>query len=154
MRGFTFIELMVVITISAILTAGGLAAYRGIGEKEGLKQAGLNFESNLKLTQHKALAGEKPVGCTGLLQAFRLSAGSDEQTYSVQAICSLSNSSPIVYTLGEGIKFQSLITTPIDFAVLRNGVNGAQTVILTTNSGSFSYQVMVETSGVIRGMPL
>lgn len=152
MRGFTFIELMVVIAISALLTAGGLAAYRGVGEKEALKQAGLSFESNLKLIQQKALAGEKPEGCSGTLESFRVW-GSDDQTYRAQAQCSLSSPDAISYQLDEKIKFQTP-PSPLDFTVLRNGVNGAQTIVLTTISGSFSYQVIVESSGVIRGRQL
>lgn len=153
MRGFTFIELMVVVAIGAILTAGGLAAYRGVGEKEGLKQAGLTLESNLKLVQRRALAGEKPDGCDGTLLSFRVFAGGDNQSYLVAAQCSLASPTAVNFQLDEGANFQTPIT-PLDFAVLRNGVSGAQTIILTTDSGSFSYQVVVEESGVIRGMPL
>lgn len=153
MRGFTFIELMVVVAIGAILTAGGLAAYRGVGEKEGLKQAGLTFESNLKLVQRRALSGEKPDGCTGTLLSFRVFAGGDNHSYLVAAQCSLASPGVISYQLDEGANFQMPITT-LDFAVLRNGVSGAQTIILTTDSASFSYQVVIEESGVIRGKPL
>lgn len=153
MRGFTFIELMVVVAIGAILTAGGLAAYRGVGEKEGLKQAGLTFESNLKLTQRKALAGEKPDDC-GSLSSFRVLPGGDLESYLVLPQCSLLPDPPATeYTLDKGVRFATQIT-PIDFEVLRQGVSGAQTIILTTDSGSFSYQVVVEESGVIRGKPL
>ncbi|HKZ35770.1 MAG TPA: prepilin-type N-terminal cleavage/methylation domain-containing protein [Patescibacteria group bacterium] len=153
MKGFTFIELMVVVAIGAILTAGGLAAYRGIGEKEGLKQSGLGLESNLKLVQRKALSGEKPEGCSGTLESFQVTAGGDDQTYLVQARCSDFSPDAISYQLDKGIKFQPLISQ-IDFEVLRQGVTGAQTIILTTTAGNFSYQVVVETGGVIRGRAL
>ena len=153
MKGFTFIELMVVVAIGAILTAGGLAAYRGIGEKEALKQAGLTLESNLKLVQRKALSGEKPEGCSGTLESFRISPSVDDQTYLVQARCSLSSPDAISYQLDEGIKFQSPIT-PIDFEVLRQGVSGSQSIILTNIAGSFTYQLVIEASGVIRGRAL
>ena len=150
--GFTLIEMMVVITISGILVAGGLAAYKGISEKENLKQAGLTLESNLKLAARRAQAGEKPENCSGNLTSFSVSAvGSDVTKYQVQAKCSTGDATAVEYVLGDGVEFQSVINPPIDFWPLRNGVTGGQTLTLTTISGSFSYQVVVEASGVIRG---
>ena len=149
--GFTLIEMMVVIAISGILVAGGLAAYKGISEKENLKQAGLTLESNLKLAARRAQAGEKPGDCSGSLTSFTVSAGTDNTKYQVQALCSQQNAAAVEYVLGDGIQFQQVFTTPIDLLPLRNGVTGGQTITLTTTSGAFSYQVIVENSGVIRG---
>jgi len=149
--GFTLIEMMVVIAISGILVAGGLAAYKGISEKENLKQAGLTLESNLKLAARRAQAGEKPADCSGSLTSFTVSAGTDNTKYQVQAKCSAGDATAVEYVLGDGVEFQSVITTSIDFWPLRNGVTGGQTLTLTTTSGSFSYQVIVENSGVMRG---
>lgn len=150
--GFTLIEMMVVITISGILVAGGLAAYKGISEKENLKQAGLTMESNLKLAARRAQAGDKPENCGGSLTSFSVSAvGGDNTKYQIQALCSSASAAAVEYVLGDGVEFQQVLPTPIEFLPLRNGVIGGQTITLTTTSGAFSYQVIVESSGVIRG---
>jgi prepilin-type N-terminal cleavage/methylation domain-containing protein len=146
--GFTLIELLVAVAIGAILVAGGLAAYRGIGEKQTLKQAGLELETNLRSVQKKALSGEKPTGCSGVLQGFRVKYKSST-SYAVQADCSLTNSPEQEFNLPEGVEFSAAFSEDIFFPVLKSGLIGAQT--LTLQSDSFSYQVIVGSSGVIQG---
>jgi len=49
--GFTLIEILVTVVISGILFGGGIAAFRGIGARQNLKQAGIEFQSNLRAFQ-------------------------------------------------------------------------------------------------------
>jgi hypothetical protein len=97
------------------------------------------------------LAGEKPNGCTGSLEGFLVKNGSSLLSYVVEAECTITNSPQTEYVLGENVQLLNALSEDILFMVLRNGVVGAQTITLTTTSGSFSYQVVVEQSGVIRG---
>ena len=144
--GFTLIEILVAVMIGAVLFSGGLAAYRGIGEKQEVKQAGVSFQTNLRLFQKKALAGEKPVGCTGSLIGFRVS-WDDVDSYIMQADCQTTDpiSNPI--DLGENITF--IGSFDVFFPVLRAQVTGAGVITLT--NGTFSYAVTVSPNGVIEG---
>jgi len=146
-QGFTLIELIVAVAIGAVLIAGGMAAYKGVGEKQNLKQAGLEFKTNLTSTQKKALSGEKPSGCTGSLESFEVDYVSESE-YSVQANCSVFSPEAEGVSLPEEVSFSAPFST-ITFPVLSAGLSGGQTIVIS--SDSFSYQVVVEPSGVIEG---
>jgi len=147
-NGFTLIELLVAVCIGMILTAGGLAAYRGFGERQALIQAGLKLESNLRLVQKKAFSGEKPSECSeATLNGFWLSSDSNS-SYKIEVECSGVRS-----TVGDEIMLSDEITFStgsfeIFFPVLKSMVTGAT---ITLQFDTFSYEVIVEDSGVIRG---
>jgi len=150
-NGFTLIELLVAVSIGMILTVGGLAAYRGFGEKQSLIKAGLKLETDLRLAQKKAFSGEKPTidecGITERLNGFWLKRESDT-SYKLEVDCSgglavIGN----VITLPEDIVF-STGDFEIFFPVLKSAVTPI-TIILRFDT--FSYEVVVEDSGVIRG---
>jgi len=149
-RGFTLIELMVAVTIGMVLVAGGLAAYRGTGERQTLKQAGISFQTNLKMFQQKVLSGEKPADCgpADIYEGFEVSYV-DTASYTATPICQEAMPAGRTYTLPEEVKFGAWSPTTIFFPVLKSVLTGAQTITLI--SGSFFYDVVIEPSGVIRG---
>lgn len=57
--GYTLIELMVVIAISAVLLLIGVAKYSDFNKTQTVKQAALKLKSDLREVRNKALAGEK-----------------------------------------------------------------------------------------------
>lgn len=146
--GFTLIELLVSVTISAILFGGGIAAYRGIGEKQTLKQAGADFQSNLRLFQQKAMASEKPIECgTNKFDGFNVSAAANSSDYSAKVLCAGATPPVNSFVLPEGITFTEAFN--ITFQVLKAEVLNAKTIVLF--NGTLNYQVIVESGGVIRG---
>lgn len=154
-RGFTLIELMVAVAIGLILVGGGLAAFRGAGAKEEIKQAGYTFQINLRLFQQKALSGEKPVGCLGDLDGYRVMVEADPDPdslnkYKVKAECSLADGPETEFELEGGAVFEAEFTD-IFFKILKAEPVGAQVIILNSSEGDYSYEVTVESSGVIRG---
>jgi prepilin-type N-terminal cleavage/methylation domain-containing protein len=149
-RGFTLIELMVTIAIGMVLVGGGLAAFRGAGAKEGLKQASYSFQSNLRLFQQKALSGEKPVGCLGDLEGYRVEADSGLTEYKVKAECGIVDGPETEFELDGGIEFEAEFSD-IVFYVLKSNIVGAQVITLNSSEGDHSYEVTIESSGVIRG---
>ena len=149
-RGFTLIELLVAIAIAGVLLVGGMAAYRGIGEKLILKQAGEKLVTELRAVQKKALAGEKPSTCVGTLQSYRV-AMVNVTEYNLGANCTTSGFivSDAV-TLPDTVVFETFGVTT-EFLVLRPGVTGDQTITLETETGTFQYEVVIEPGGVIKG---
>jgi len=155
-QGFSLIELLVAVSITGVLFAGGLAAYKGIGARQLIKDAGASLQSSLRLYQQKALAGEKPQECAGddKLLGYKVSYVNDEKknSYLVEAVCELAKPAGLVISLPEGVEFKSaFVPEVIFFQVLSNHVEGAQTITLTTTDGSTSYQVRVDQSGLISG---
>lgn len=150
-RGFTLIELLVAVAIGMVLVAGGLAAYRGTGERQALKQAGISFQTNLKMFQQKVLSGEKPADCgpADIYEGFEVSYV-NATSYTATPICQIATPAGRTYTLPEEVEFMAAFSpNTIFFPVLKSVLTGAQTITLT--SGSFSYEVVIESSGVIRG---
>ena len=145
--GFTLIEILVAVAIGMVLFSGGLAAYRGIGEKQEVKQAGISFQTNLRLFQKKAMAGEKPVGCVGSLIGFKVSYY-DADSYVLQADCQTTDPSSNTIDLDENIVFTASFSDVL-FSVLKTQVVGSQVITLT--NGTFSYAVTVSPNGVIEG---
>ena len=148
--GFTLIELMVTIAIGLILVGGGLAAFRGAGTKEDLKQAGYSLQTNLRLFQQKASSGEKPVGCLGDLEGFRVEADPGLTMYQVKAECGIADGPETEFELTGGAVFEAEFSD-IVFYVLKPEPGGAQTITLNSEDGEYSYEVIIESSGVIRG---
>jgi len=149
-KGFTLIELLVAIAIGGILFSGGLAAYRGIGEKQTVKQAGISFQSKLRLFQQKALAGEKPSECDipgEILEGYRVDWESST-SYIMTAVCSITSPTENTINLVENVAFGGNFGT-IFFPVLRSELTGAQVITLT--NGTFSYEVEIQSTGVIKG---
>lgn len=147
--GFTLIELLIAVTIGGVLIGAALAAYRGMGAKQQVKQAGISFRSDLKSYQQKALAGQKPEECTGSLDGYQVS-GIDSNSFSVTAVCPAGAPVATEFDLPGEVVFEAAFNpAEIFFPVLAGAVDGAQTIVLT--QGDYSYQVVVEASGVIRG---
>ena len=149
-KGFTLIELLVAVAIGGILFSGGLAAYRGIGEKQTVKQAGISFQSKLRLFQQKALAGEKPSECDipgEILEGYSVRWIS-LTSYIMTAVCSITSPTENTINLVENVVFGGNFGT-IFFPVLRSELTGAQVITLT--NGTFNYEVEIESTGVIRG---
>ena len=153
-QGFTLIELLITIVIGGIMLSGGLAAYRGLGTRQQVKQAGVSFQTDLKSYQQKALAGIKPAECLvgETLSGYQVSY-IDASHYSVGARCSQSEPAAATVSLPNLVVF-ALAFNPVDifFPVLQGQVAGAQTITLTKTS--YQYSVVIEPSGVIRGQML
>ena len=148
--GFTVIELLVAVVISGLLVVSGLVSYKSLGEKQKVKQAGTSFQTNLKLIQQKALAGEKPTICgSNSLSGYNVSRQSSG-SYAVEAICPGADPGQTIVDVEGGVEFSD--SFDIFFPVLQGQVIGAQSIDLSLDS--YTYQVVVESSGVIRGQML
>lgn len=140
---------MITVVISSVLLTGALAAYRGLGAKQLVKQAGVSFQTDLKSYQQKALAGQKPEECLGSLDGYEVS-GIDSNSFSVTAVCTAGAPVATDFDLPGEVIFQAAFNPgEIFFPVLTAGVDGAQTIVLQKDT--YQYQVTVEASGVIRG---
>ena len=66
-KGYTLIELILVVSALLLIAAFGIARYNEFNERQNVQQTADSFISNLRLIQAKALSGDKPQGCTTLV---------------------------------------------------------------------------------------
>lgn len=74
MKGYTLIELLVTITLIALLTGVSMAAYLTFNENRQLDVDARNFNVSLNKVRAKAVFLEYPDGCSGL-SSFQVTTG-------------------------------------------------------------------------------
>lgn len=84
--GYTLIEILVGLTITALIFSGGYTNYRDFVRREALSNAFNKLEKDLNLARQRSLSGEKPTNCASYeLRGYNVSiTGSG---YSVTASC-------------------------------------------------------------------
>lgn len=116
-RGFTLVELMVVVVISALLVSGGLAAYNRYNERQLVVGAGKKLYNDIRFIQGKAAAGEKPADCQeggayegSTLDRYELLVVSNDE-YSLKVFCVEGSNEYEVSlgteTLGKGVTLET-----------------------------------------------
>lgn len=90
-RGFSFVELLVVISIMGVLISITTASYSNFRESTILKNAALQLKSDLRFVQNKALAGDKSTtNCTipgRTLVGWYLEINNNASSYTLNGIC-------------------------------------------------------------------
>jgi len=143
-RGFTIIELLITISILGLLLTIGLVYYQDFNRRQAVVQAAKELKNNLRLAQSMALSGEKPTGCSGTLEGYRVDFVVD--SYSLSAICDGAPIEPKSYSFMAGI---NKVSGPdaILFKVLARGVEPPGEVILSGKG--YSSKVIVNEGGEI-----
>ncbi len=123
-KGFTFIELLIVISTMALLFSLGFSNYRGYQQRQRIVNAARILRSDLRFTQEQALAGIKPDTC-GILNGYRLTYSTPTE-YQVSANCDDGTNNVDIKTISlasssSGIQFSSAFPL-IFFNVLGRGV--------------------------------
>lgn len=151
--GFSLIELLVVIAIMVLMTNVSLVGYNRFQERQAVKSAALQLATDLRLTQQKALSGEKPSGwCSAVsdhLRGWRLAFNS-ATTYQLIGVCD-SGTTTIdrTVTLPNSVAGPSGAST--EFLALTGASREAVEFLLerTISSGTVSFRVQVNKAGAV-----
>jgi prepilin-type N-terminal cleavage/methylation domain-containing protein len=152
--GYTLLEVLVVVAIVAVLFGVGIAAYSRFDRVRKVEQAALTFGMDLRKTQKKADAGEKPIGsCTSgeVLDGYYIFANVGNNYADESYVCSGATSFHQQLDLINGANFATSILE-VTFQTIGRGVKVAsghdQTIISDANS-SAQYKVSVDPGGAI-----
>lgn len=112
-KGYTLIELILVVSVLILIASFGIARYNEFNERQNVQQTADTFISNLRLVGAKALAVDKPQGCT-MLVGWTVEFGLDR--YTMYAECK-----------PEGIIDNSRVAVDLPGFVTLNYTNGTIT---------------------------
>lgn len=144
MKGYTLIEILVVLVITAIVFSGGYAAYREFNRRAAIDAAAKGLISDLRLAQEKALSADKPETCTQEFEGYRFTLVSSTH-YRLEAVCRDTSEiikevdTPAIINLSmsptNSVTFQSVgrgtnITTgsKVSIVITRVGITKSQTI--------------------------
>lgn len=148
-KAFTLIELLIVVSIMALLFSAGVASFRSFSRGRKLAAVKEQVLSDLRFAQELSLSGTKPAGCTGDLIGYQFSRF-DQDTYKIIASCT--TGSPVerkMVDLDTGFTLGHF--SPLTFEVLGNGViEGDVNITITQTNTGLSESILVTSSGEIR----
>jgi prepilin-type N-terminal cleavage/methylation domain-containing protein len=137
--GFSMIELIIVISIVAILSAIAVPNFVSWIPKYRVKDAAQDLYSNIQMAKMEAI--KRNQNCT---VTFTNNAGADDRY-----VVGLINRNVSLADYGSGVQFSA---TPAPAAITFNSrgiANSALNVSLTNNVNSATYQISILTSGVV-----
>jgi prepilin-type N-terminal cleavage/methylation domain-containing protein len=131
--GFTLVELLVSISVVAILSGIGLAAFSSFNRRQIVASATRQLVSDLRLAQSKADSNEKPTACQASevdLLGYEFIIETANRHYKITPVCALSPPLPSIKTVDiPGVIRLACATCPnpndnvqIFFKTLRQGV--------------------------------
>lgn len=156
MKGYTLIEILVVLTIIGLLFSFGYVNFRDFSRRQTLAGLAKQIQGDLRLAQEMAIAGQKPEACgtktfDGIWFGVTTSA---PYLYRVRAVCGSDSS---LFPIIKEFDFASDITptpptsspNPLIFKVLGQGTNiGAGNWVLTlTQAGTLNTATVTVTPG-------
>jgi len=147
--GFTLIEIMVAITILALLFGTGMVAYLKFNDNQTVIVTGQQVQLMLRTAQKKARVGDKPSGCS-ILQGYQLTGSTvPYAVIQLDAVCGPSGATLVhsdAYTLPNKVTLQNAIS--IKFKVLTGGTDQPGNVVVTGSNGT-TYTFAVGSGGDI-----
>lgn len=148
-RGFTFIELLVVMSIVMLLSAGGIATYRTFNQRQALTQSAKQVAQALRTAQTKAKVGDKPTACASDdLTAYGVTAAAGGTQILIQAHC---GSAVTVSSFFLSSNITVANGFDVQFLTLYGGVNSSNPVVivLTHTLSGAEYHLTIEPGGGI-----
>lgn len=87
-RGFSIVELLVVIALFVLSSAIVVAAYSNFNQNQLLKNGALTLRDDLRLAHNKASSGDKSQGCSGLtLVGWFVRINKAGTSYNIYSVC-------------------------------------------------------------------
>lgn len=145
-KGFTFIELLIVISLGVIISSIGLVGYVNFSRTQILTQSCRKVIADLRLAQSLADNNQKPSGCSTLSgYIFEVV---DEQTYRIDADCPEGKMEYKEDSIPNDLSMSGF--SQIDFKVLKQGLVPTGGSTLTISGFGRKRHITVSQGGVIK----
>jgi len=131
-QGFTLIELVVVLSVIAILSTVGIAAFVNYSRTQTLNTAVLDLVSMLNVAKSRSMSQVKPAGgdcVTHSLDGYKVTI-SPPQSYNLDAVCEGFSAEIERENLPVNISFEEGIQTQFLFRTLTGGVESPGTITI------------------------
>jgi type IV fimbrial biogenesis protein FimT len=134
-KGFTIIELIIAISIIALISTIGIASFAGRGKIAELDAAINSVSSYLQLARSRAISQVKPqdpVICTGTLEGYKVVISQANNSYELDIVCGGTTSKISEEVLPTNFSFDNDTTsTSFFFPILTHGVNGSGVISIS-----------------------
>lgn len=143
MKGFTLIELIVVISITAVLSVIGIASFVNYSRAAALNAGVSDVVNMLQVAKSRAQTQVKQDGglCeTPILKGYRVTISISEKTYKLDVVCGSNITSPVVSyqkKLPDALSFGDTTPTSIEFSVLNGAVIGSGNIKINGYNDAF-----------------
>ena len=151
-QGYTLVEIMVSLTIIAIIFGTGYAAFREFSRRQVISSVIRELVGNLRLAQSQALAGKKPstLACQdpNRLQGYGFRVTS-ANSYRIEAACSGGDEIVKEVTVPSEVDIVAPAQNPIIFKVLGEGTNLSNDTSIVISAYDTSRSLVVTVGGTI-----
>lgn len=136
-RGFTLIELMVVLSVTAVLGTLGIAGFITYNQIQILQSAANDLATTLNVAKSRALSqvklGSSCSASSQILEGYNVDISIINKSYTLSSRCSGVTSNLDTKTLPQNVSFKSQDTslTSFFFPVLSGGVQVAGQIVIT-----------------------
>jgi prepilin-type N-terminal cleavage/methylation domain-containing protein len=151
--GYTLIEILIVFVIVGILFTLGYNNFQDYSRQQTLLSVIRSIQTDIRSAQESAIAGNKPVGCSVLLNGYQFIVTS-ANTYEIDANCTTNKIQTKIITLPAGITIGNPNPNPIIFKSLAQGTNirqnAAALIVITQVSTGKTRTVTVGANGNVQ----
>ncbi|HUV72183.1 MAG TPA: prepilin-type N-terminal cleavage/methylation domain-containing protein [Clostridia bacterium] len=152
--GFTLIEILVVVSVMAILSSVGFASYINFSRSQMVTQAAGKIIEDLRLTQSLAANNQKPEGDCSTLDGYSFFINKSQKTYKIEVNCSPAYGGDSIRTGSVPSNLAITGFNKIEFKVLTRGVVATPpgSLILTVSGfgGRWSKTIRIDPGGAIK----
>jgi len=143
-KGFTLVELMVVVSITAVLGALGLAGFANYNKTQTLQASSSEVAGMLNLAKSRAQSQIKPSECSGDLESYVVKIVTPNK-YSLFFHCTDNEIEMQAKTLPPSLGFESDVN--LTFPVLIGGVKQAGQITISDSNGVNEKVIEVDSLG-------
>lgn len=154
-HGFTLVEILVGLSIMALLFVGGYTAYREFQRRQVVASVATELKTNLSLVRQRALSGEKGLDCVGKTFVGYQFGITDSTHYYYRPSCpdqAIYSNSTTTITLPQGVAISGT-NLPVVFKTIGQGTDLANdaviTITLTSDATSTPKTVTIKKGGAI-----
>ena len=147
---FTLVELLVAMTILAIVGGAGMAGFRSAAQRQSVDAAQGQIMGALTQAQSNAAAGVKDATACGVTPLVGWRVSFTASSYTVEGVCGSTTFSSKTTQLSSGLTVSTLPTpNPIVFKPLRQGTTIAVSTTIVLSGNGLTKNIAVTNVGQI-----